>query len=363
MRIAILATGNEIIQGDTLNTNSHQIAHLLSSEGFTVSHHLTCGDEEEAIVNCLSFLAHTHDIVIVIGGLGPTSDDRTRFALGSFLKQPLVEHAQAVKHIKECLKFNNTIDEGNYQQSLFPENATILPNPYGSAVGCWCPQAGKSFFLLPGPPRECLPMFEKFVFPKIRKQLPDAKKLLKWRLFGVSEGLIAQKLDASLAHLDCETGYRIDIPYLEFKVRCFDEQIETIKNIIEPLIQPYIIATPETRASEQLRSLINELDEPLVIIDNATGGAFQLAIQKPENHEKLFFHDLADARLRFHITGLQEYWHNEQTNKANIIIKYKNDSGEGKETHELLYYSSLVLQSAAELLSFRLFHLIQQLHN
>lgn len=362
MHIAILATGNEIIQGDTLNTNAHHIAHALHSEGFIVSTHVTCGDGDNDIVEALSFLSKKHDMVILIGGLGPTSDDRTRFALGDFLNESLIECDEALRHIRKRLKKGTeAIDPGNYQQALFPKGSSILPNPYGSATGCFIEKEGKVYFLLPGPPRECLPMFNQYVLPRIQLQKPDDKKLLKWRLFGVAEGLIAQTLDDSLKNIPCETGYRLDIPYLEFKVRCLPEDVEKVKQIIDPIVSPHIIATTEAKASEKLRSLIKDLKLPIVIVDQATGGVLQALIQTPETYKHLSFCDVPDADMRFYVSGLQEYWHNEDKKTANLVIKYKNETGEGKETHELFFYSPLVLQYAAEYLSFRFFHLIEQL--
>lgn len=113
------------------------------------------------------------------------------------------------------------------QQCLFPANARLFPNPYGTAMGCSYSWKGKVFILLPGPPRECLPMFNQDVLPLLLQTSRHSnKQILRWRVFGLAESEIAQILEEALEGLDCQTGYRLETPYLEFKVRCKRELIE-----------------------------------------------------------------------------------------------------------------------------------------
>ncbi|WP_133131032.1 competence/damage-inducible protein A [Legionella yabuuchiae] len=362
MSIAILATGDELITGDTLNTNSHALAHRLATDGLTPGLQLTCGDEEHEIMACLGFLTQSADTVILIGGLGPTSDDRTRFALARFLQQDLVEHEQALQHIQGILsRANLTMNSGNRQQALFPSEMNLLPNPFGTAMGGKLATPHKCFVLLPGPPRECLPMFEQFVLPDLLKNKHKAKTLLKWRLFGVAESEIAEQLEKAIAGIDCDVGYRLDVPYVEFKIRCHQEQVKAVKALIDPMVTDYIIAPPEYRASELLRQRIVELGDTIEILDDATGGSLQIALQRPDNYQTLTFHERA-SKLHFYITGLQEYWEGVSTPITQVTIKYQNDGQQGSETHEIPYRSPLVLEYATEWLCFRLLHLINQLH-
>ncbi|ARG98162.1 competence/damage-inducible protein A [Legionella micdadei] len=364
MTIALLATGDEIIHGDTLNTNSHNLAHALSSEGLPLGLQLACSDKENELYDCLSFLALTHDIIIVTGGLGPTSDDRTRFALGRFLKADLVEFPQAIQHIQTRLGLDEKeLNPGNRQQALFPANATILPNPNGTALGCYCNQENKVFILLPGPPRECLPMFDHYVLPLLQQMAHSDKQIVKWRLFGVAESQIAQQIDEALAGIDCKTGYRLETPYVECKVRCKNHLMGTVKQIVESIAAPYLIATPEQKASERLLETIPKLKIPISIVDEATGGILQTLIQQPSTYPWLKFYEDQRTILHFHLRGLKEYWSGEgKKGKTQVSIDYRSAKMNGEETHELPYRSPLVIHYAAEWLSFRLLHLINQLH-
>nr|HAT8712959.1 competence/damage-inducible protein A [Legionella jordanis] len=365
MTIALLATGDEIIHGDTLNSNSHEIAHALNSEGLPLGLQLACGDNEQTICDCLDYLARAHDCIIVIGGLGPTSDDKTRFALQRFLKIELLEFPEALNHIAARLQhYNRELNQGNRQQALFPKGATLLPNPHGTAMGCYYKSGKKRFFLLPGPPRECLPMLNRFVLPLLQDIQHNDKSTYKWRLFGVAEGQIAEALDAALAHLDCETGYRLETPYVEFKVRCREEVVPEVKQVIEPLIKPHIITGTDKKASQLLQDTIRQLQTPITIVDEATGGLLQTLIQTPETAEWLFFNNCnKTASLHFHLQGLKEYWQQEQPKgKTELSIQYRKKETQGTEHHFIAHRSPLVIHLAAEWLSFRLFHLINQLH-
>lgn len=364
MTIAILATGDELIHGDTLNTNSHNMAHILSSEGLPLGLQLTCSDDEDEIVRCLSFLAEKHSTIIVLGGLGPTTDDLTRFALSRFTNEPLVQHQEALDHIKSRLEpAKVTINQGNLQQCLFPKEARLLPNHNGTAVGCCYEWNKLKMFLLPGPPRECLPMFEQFVLPLLHHTQHSKKQLLKWRVFGVAESEIGQVLEEALEPFACQTGYRLEVPYIEFKVRCEPDLREQIRSVVDPILAPHLIATPLQKASEALLELIVINKEPVTIIDEVSGGFFETLLLKPGTRDLIKFNGLVKTKLFFHITGLEEYWSKQKpTGSTQLIIDYSNQEQTGRETHTIPFRSPLVVHYAAEWLSFRLFHLINQLH-
>ncbi|MDF1678259.1 MAG: competence/damage-inducible protein A [Legionellaceae bacterium] len=240
MSIAVLATGDELTHGDTLNTTSQALARAFSSAGFSMGMHVVCGDKETELRAAIAFLAASHDTLILTGGLGPTSDDRTRFALAHYLGVNLVSYAKAMQHIEARLALAHLKpDSGQEVQALFPEGALLFDNLHGTAMGCAYQHNGQLFVLLPGPPKECLPMFEAQAFPYLKQQLtPSDKVCLKWQLFGVPEGATAKRVEALLEGIPCQVGYRLDRsenPYLEVKVRCNKESVSRVKVAIEPL--------------------------------------------------------------------------------------------------------------------------------
>ncbi|STX28077.1 Competence damage inducible protein CinA [Legionella beliardensis] len=364
MTIAFLATGDEIVQGDTLDTNSHHLAHALNSEGLGVGLHLSCSDDEAEIYQCIEFLAKQHQVIILIGGLGPTSDDRTRYALSRYLKNPLKEFPEALTHIQNRLNQTNlSLNTGNKQQAMFPATAVLLPNPNGTAMGCYVEHDNKLFIMLPGPPRECLPMFNQHVLPILQKTKHHTNQLLKWPLFGVAESEIAEAIDEALQGINCKTGYRLDTPYVECKVWAEPQLVATITEILQPIIKPHLLTNSGKKASEELIELVQQRQKPIVILDEVTGGLLQSLIQRPETYSLIKFHELNRALLHFHVCGLYEYW-SKQPNKGqtSLAIFYSHNRFEGKETHVLPHRSPLVVYYAAELISSRLLHLINQLH-
>jgi nicotinamide-nucleotide amidase len=366
MTLAILATGDEIIHGDTLNTNGHEIAKTLSSDGVPLGLQLACSDKELDLLECIGFLAKQHDIILSIGGLGPTTDDRTRFAFAQCLDLDLIEYPEAIAHIQARLtRANLPCDAGNRLQALFPKDSTLLPNPNGTAMGCMFSAQNKLFILLPGPPAECLPMFHHYVLPRLQQTQHSHKQMLSWQLFGVAEGQVAEMLEGALTGIHCNTGYRLDVPYLEFKVRCEPDVAESVKQRIDPLAAPYIISPPKQKASRMLRDRLIEMKEHAVIMDRATGGVLETLLRCPQNTEYVSFYEQNQpAKYHFDISGLDVFWESDKTaSTAEVLIKYHGSQGYGFERHSIPYRGhAWVLHYAAEWLSFRMLHLINQIH-
>lgn len=366
MTLGILATGDEIIHGDTLNTNGHEIAKTLSSEGVPLGLQLACSDKERDLLECIGFLVLRHDIILSIGGLGPTTDDRTRFAFARYLGLDLIEYPEAMMHIQSRLsRANLPFDAGNRLQALFPKDATLLPNPNGTAMGCMFSAKDKLFILLPGPPRECLPMFHHHVLPRLQQTHHSHKKMLLWQLFGVAEGQVAELLEGALEGIPCNTGYRLDIPYLEFKVRCEPDIVAVIQQRIEPIVAPYIISPPKQKASHVLRERLVEMKTPVVIRDRATGGVLEMLVHSPQNNDYVHFSEQTQPiQYYFDISGLDVFWTSHPTaSTTEVLIKYHGAQGYGFEQHTIPYRGhAWVLHYAAEWLSFRLLHLIDQIH-
>lgn len=356
MKIAILATGDEVVSGDILNTNTRFIAQSLQIEGFGPALHMACCDNEKQMLECLDFLIPSHDMIIIIGGLGPTTDDKTRFVLSAFTQEPLVEQAEAMEHIAARLKaLNLKMNAGNRQQALFPENTQLFPNPHGSAFGGCYTWKNKQFILLPGPPRECIPMFNTYVLPLLRSLRPTDEVLLKWRLFGIAESVLDEMMEKALADVECETGYRWDPPYVEFKVRCQPSLVETIKKRIDPLAKPHIISSLEENASESLRKFLEALQESVMIRDTATGGVLQTLIQSPANHAFIHFDESNHSPdWEILIQGLDAYWAGKHAAKCMLSLSIKHQNRIMEDAIELPWFNTRVLHYAAEWLSFRM---------
>ena len=355
-KIALLATGDEIINGDTLNTNCNQIAHTLFSNGLFPGLHISSSDEELEIIDSMNYLLERHDVLITTGGLGPTSDDRTRFALSKVLGKELIVFDQSMHHLEQRFSISKLkLTKSNLQQCYFPKGAKLLPNPHGSAMGCCIEDDNKLIFMLPGPPRECLPMFNNHVLQRLKNKFGIQHQLLKWRIFGLAEGQISEKLDKALAHLSCQTGYRWEYPYIEFKVLSDKALHQTINEIVNPLLTPHIISPPDSSASEFLCQFLLNYSHSLAIKDSATGGLLQAKLAMPALVEKLTFGDSNEAvDMTITIQGLDAFWHQEISKTTTLTLVFSNSETTHRETHQIPYRNQFIQQYAVEFLCYRI---------
>ncbi|MHB1947085.1 MAG: competence/damage-inducible protein A [Gammaproteobacteria bacterium] len=327
-RIALLATGDEIINGDILNSNSQIIAQKLFSQGMHVGLHMAVSDNVSEIQQAIEYLLASHRALIITGGLGPTSDDITRYALGKALHRPLVFNAETWEFICERFKilgYKGEPPEGNRQQALFPEDALIIPNPHGTAAGCAIYSDDKSIFMLPGPPFECLPMVDSFVLPALRQQgFKEITHYGHWLLFGVSESVIAEQLDNLVKPYDCKTGYRLAYPYIEFKLYSNNEtDFNILVPQIEQTIAPYLISDGKQTASAMLQKKLEKLNYILTIKDSATGGLLESIIKTQKTRAHL---DFASTNPTIEIRGLTEFWQNHDTTETQLEILFKGNT-------------------------------------
>ena len=358
-KIAILTTGDEITNGDILNTNHRAIAQRLFSNGLLPGMQVSVSDEEPVIEEAIAFLMQHHLILIITGGLGPTSDDRTRYALSTYLKKPLVFHEPTWEAIDaRHQKLNIPMSPLNRQQALFPEGASIFSNPHGTASGCLCSQDDRKIYMIPGPPHECLPMFESYILPELQKKYAAHFIQFLWKVFGIPEAQIAEKIEAHLPSF-CQVGYRWDFPYVDIKVRVARDhpKRQTIYEKITALVTPYVISPPDQTATEVLCKKIETSDVRILIEDEATGGLLESLIKTPKNAKKVYFgvaNPLSPPFKHFKIQGLTEYWEHRPATTATLTISYTADLQTPPEHHAytLPYRTERVRESAVEQISY-----------
>ena len=355
--IALLATGDEIVDGVILNTNAQFIANTLFHEQMHVTeHHIVRDDEVNITKNILSLLEN-NDALIITGGLGPTTDDRTRFALAKALQQPLELHENVWQAIIDRFVARYGITDiplSNQQQALFPKEAQILQNPHGTAAGCLCYLEHKLIFMLPGPPNECLPMFTQSILPVLKEKQFGRKVYFKnWLLFGVSEGHIAEKLEKALQpYASFQTGYRVTFPYLEFKLFSATDELQKGINVVSNIIAPYLFNDTATKASDNLKALLKENTCELCITDSVTGGCLEQLLRSPELNRQLHFNSKENNRANWHLelTGLEKYWNSTpDTKETQLHLALTTPNGEiHHETKAFMNYQQRNLHYAAE---------------
>lgn len=353
-RIGFLATGNELVEGDILNTNGQMIARDLVDCGLTIGMHVVTSDLDAHIEQGLRFLLEHHDTVIIIGGLGPTSDDRTRYALSNVIGEELVFNEETWGQLLirfKSLSLNPHPD--NRQQAFFPQGAEIFPNKNGSAAGCGVKYKNKTIYMLPGPPTECLPMFQEFILPVLAENSEKKLIKLKWRLLGVVESDIAAEVDVAIKPFAVATGYRIEHPYLEVKVYAEQKSaIENIKTAIQKIVGPYLIDETNKKASELLCEILEKMAGTVVINDQATHGRLESLLVTPATYKHLSFVQMGEIKpneLRIDISGLNAFWEGmSPTGYEKIILKFTDVQGTEQQQVEVPFRHSAVVAYAVE---------------
>ncbi len=168
LRAEIIATGSELLLGGRQETNSLFLTDALASVGIEVRFKSVVGDEKADIVNAVRTACRRVRVVLVTGGLGPTSDDSTRHAVARAINRPLVRNPEALEGMRLRLaQWGRTLRPQHLRQILIPSGAEVLPNPVGSAPGFWLTWKGCILAALPGVPVEAEEMFHREVLPRL----------------------------------------------------------------------------------------------------------------------------------------------------------------------------------------------------
>lgn len=190
--------------GFTLNTHHQWLALKLLDLGYTIARQVSVPDEGKAIRSAVAEAMSRSDLVIVTGGLGPTSDDKTRDEISDLLGRELIYSQEVDRHIRNCFKIRNRpMPESVLIQAWAPEESEIIMNHHGTAPGLWIDtlvnenEKSKSLVLLPGPPRELYPMFNDQVAPMILARMPlqSGAKLHLFNVVGLGESQIQERLE------------------------------------------------------------------------------------------------------------------------------------------------------------------------
>ena len=172
MRAEILAVGTELLLGDILNTNAQFLAQELANLGIELYYQTVVGDNPKRLRDTIFHAFSRADLVITTGGLGPTEDDLTKETAAEYFGERLVLDERALGRIRKYFeRTGRTMTENNVKQAMVPEkNGIVLYNDNGTAPGIILEKNGKIIIMLPGPPRETVPMFQNQVRPYLAKK-------------------------------------------------------------------------------------------------------------------------------------------------------------------------------------------------
>jgi len=220
MTAGIFTIGTEVTRGELVNTNASWLADRLTELGFHVTEHVSVEDDADRIVETLTRLAHQSDVVVVTGGLGPTSDDITAECAAKALGVSLLRDRGSLEAIASRLRARGReLLDIQQKQADLPQGADALPNSVGTAPGFRVSLHKAELYFLPGVPSEMKLMFDSFVAPSIAQRATHTLYQVRLRTFGLPEAEIAHKLTEIEAQApDIMMGYRNHFPETEVKV-------------------------------------------------------------------------------------------------------------------------------------------------
>ena len=277
----LICVGTELLMGQILNTNAQYIAESLAPSGIDMYHQTVVGDNPKRLTDAVRTAFSRSDCVIFSGGLGPTDDDLTKETVAAALGKDLVLYEEEWERIVSYFASKGRmIAPNNKKQAMFPSDAIILPNPNGTAPGCIMEADGKAAILLPGPPRELVPMFRDHVMPYLLQRSGHRLYSREVRIFGVGESEVAYRLDDLMKH---QTNPTI-APYaktgevtLRVTARCQNDAegealVSPVLRAIRDELGDCVYDTNGRELAEVCHYALIEAKKTLAVAESCTGG-------------------------------------------------------------------------------------------
>ena len=283
MVVELTSVGTELLLGNIVNTNAAYLAQKCAILGLSLYHQTVVGDNEERLSETLQTALGRADVVILSGGLGPTQDDLTKETAASVLEMPLVEDAHSRERIEEYFKNSQfkIITDNNWKQAMVPKGAIVVDNDNGTAPGLIMEKKGKSVILLPGPPNELVPMFEKSIMPYLRKLQPETISSVMVKICGLGESYVETQiadLIENQSNPTIATYAKTGEVHLRVTAKAADEK--EAKKLIKPMVKELknrfgnsIYTTDENVTLEEtVVNLLKEKELTLTTAESCTGG-------------------------------------------------------------------------------------------
>jgi molybdenum cofactor synthesis domain-containing protein len=285
LRAGILTIGTEISNGQIVNSNAAWIANQLIDVRIEPAFHLSVADIRSDIKDALDLLRTRCSVLIVTGGLGPTTDDITRDVVSEWAGDKLVFDEGAWKHIEDRFAtMGITPPESNRQQCFFPSRARILQNRKGTAHGFRLATAEQLLFCLPGPPEEIQVIWKDHIALELRGLGAESEKprLFRWHCLGLSESGLGEIVEDIIRGSSLTSGYRPHLPYVEVKIWCNESRLAEEQYRIDRLDAALSRWTLAKGDEDSLDRLILEMQSyrSIFIDDGASAGTLAARLGK-----------------------------------------------------------------------------------
>jgi nicotinamide-nucleotide amidase len=245
----------------------------------------------------ISRLAGMSEVLIVNGGLGPTSDDLTAEALARVAGVPLVENSTAMAHLETwCGRRGLALNAANRKQAFLPQGAELIPNRVGSAVGFRLHHLGCEILCTPGPPGELRPMLEEHILPWLAAQYPNSEPVVitRFQLFGIGESSLQELIRREMPDwpAEVELGFRAGAPLLELTVSSFSKAAQPARIACEArlrtLLANHVIGMGDDTLPSRVVALLAARGEHVALAESCTGGLIASVLTEVPSASRVF---------------------------------------------------------------------------
>jgi competence/damage-inducible protein CinA-like protein len=297
LNVQLLLTGNELMSGDIIDSNSAMTAQYLKNLGIEVNRKVTVADDLEMLVNEIKSMSTQADILIINGGLGPTVDDMTAQALALAAKVPIKRHPQAMAHLVQwCKKRNYPLSEPNKKQADLPQGCELIANSIGSAVGFKISLNHCEIYCTPGVPSELKLMLEDEIVSILAAKIPaDLKtRVSRMQVFGLGESSIQKLINQNFPDWpkSIELGFRAAMPLIEVKLTARSSKASILadqwQKKLKNLLGDHIIGNDNSKLNKCVVDLLKQKQQTVTLAESCTGGLIASQLTQVAGASKVF---------------------------------------------------------------------------
>ena len=279
----VVSLGTELLLGQIVDTDAAYLAQQLSALGISVYFRATVGDNLERAVFAVQQALSRADLVITIGGLGPTMDDLTRDVIAVVMDAPLVRTETIADGLRAFFAARGSVMvDSNLRQADVPTGAVALPNANGTAPGIWIEKNAHLLVALPGPPNELIPLFEAEVYPRLRERTGSQRQVIRsrtLRIVGMGESSVEDKVKDLMedANPTVAPYAKTGEVHLRVTSRAATEAEADAKNteraaLLKERLGAVVYAEDETTLEAAVVALLREKRRTVATAESCTGG-------------------------------------------------------------------------------------------
>ncbi|OSZ10066.1 competence/damage-inducible protein A [Klebsiella variicola] len=286
LNVEMLSTGDEVLHGQIVDTNAAWLADFFFNQGLPLTRRHTVGDDLDALVAILRERSEQADVLIVNGGLGPTSDDLSAQAAATAKGEELILHPEWLETMTRFFaERGRPMAESNRKQAEIPASAEMINNPVGTACGFAVQLNRCLMFFTPGVPSEFKVMVEQEILPRLRQRftLPEPPVCLRLTTFGRSESELAQSLNPLTLPPGVVMGYRSSMPIIELKLTGPADQRDAMLALwpeVRKVAGDSLIFEGTEGLPAQIARCLQERQLSLTLSEQFTGGLLALQLSR-----------------------------------------------------------------------------------